>query len=228
MPMRNYHTFPETSWQAALIQKVTGRPTTRADKPWGRMATPITKRLYLSDVYTARIPGNLRRLGITHVVSAMEADVSESFDRGVLVMHVPIKDSPSTDLSMWFDRVVDFIGRALDSNRNHKVLVRCTCAMKSGYIDISDRYIVRKAYHGLPSSYVRIWWLQPTCALSRLLGMCKQSVLSLLQTSGFVTSLCYGHTIWNRRKDGGREKLSLTHFGHGEWVIDEKSPRARR
>lgn len=89
------------------------------------MATPITKRLYLSDVYTACIPGNLRRLGITHVVSAMEADVSESFDRGVLVMHVPIKDSPSTDLSMWFDRVVDFIGRALDSNRNHKVLVHC-------------------------------------------------------------------------------------------------------
>ena len=109
MPTHNYHTFHAIP------------PC--AHKPWERMATLITKRLFLSNIFTARIPGNLNLLGITHVVSTMEADVSRSFDREVLVMHVPIKDTPSTDLSMWFDRVVEFIGRALDSNRNHKVLV---------------------------------------------------------------------------------------------------------
>ena len=31
------------------------------------------------------------RLGITHVVSAIQADVSEHFDRRILVMDVPIK-----------------------------------------------------------------------------------------------------------------------------------------
>ena len=66
-----------------------------------------------------------------------------SLDRGVPVIHVPIKDTPPTHrpLDVVFDCVVEFIGRALDNDRNHRALVVCyTCAMKLGYIDISDRY----------------------------------------------------------------------------------------
>ena len=56
--------------------------------------------------------------------------MSKHFDRGIPVMHVPIKDAPNADLLVWFDRVVEFIARALDGDRNHKVLVCCTCVMK--------------------------------------------------------------------------------------------------
>ena len=54
--------------------------------------------LYLSDFFTACTPRNLQRLSITHVVSAIQADLSKHFDRGILVMHVSIKDTPNADL----------------------------------------------------------------------------------------------------------------------------------
>ncbi|KAL4065958.1 protein-tyrosine phosphatase-like protein [Scleroderma yunnanense] len=141
--------FPATSWQAALIQKVVkGRPQTYANSgPCGRVATPITKRLYLSDLFTARTPGNLKRLGITHVVSAIEADVSQHFDKGVVVMHVPIKDTSDTNIAIWFDRVVEFIGKVLDTDKNNKVLVHCAQGISRSAILVCA-YLVATTHMG--------------------------------------------------------------------------------
>ncbi|KAH7881775.1 phosphatases II [Phlebopus sp. FC_14] len=117
--------FPAASWQSALIKKTTNRRPNDADQTYGRLATPISPRLYLSDLYTARAPGNLARMGITHVVSALEADLRAELGDGVVTMHVPIRDSSDTDITKWFDEVVRFIRDALDADERNKVLVHC-------------------------------------------------------------------------------------------------------
>ena len=89
--------------------------------------------------FTARAPRNLQRFGITHVVSAIQADVSKHFDRRILVMHVPIKGIPNAELLAWFDRVVELIARALDGNENHKVLV-CHQVRSITRIEVLARY----------------------------------------------------------------------------------------
>ncbi|KAI6126474.1 protein-tyrosine phosphatase-like protein, partial [Pisolithus croceorrhizus] len=116
--------FPPASWQYALIHR-TGRHPKCAGQPLGRVATPITQRLYLSDAFTACARGNLENLGVTHVVSAVETDLSTVFGEGIVVMHVPVKDSSDVDISKWFDAVVEFIQEALDAHEQNKVLVHC-------------------------------------------------------------------------------------------------------
>ncbi|KAG0699916.1 protein-tyrosine phosphatase-like protein [Suillus ampliporus] len=117
--------FPSTSWQSSLIQKTTSRrPRNDADPSHGRAATPITPRLYLTDYYTAHTPGNLARLGVTHVVSAIEFDITGVFPPHVQVLHVPVHDSAEEQICKWFDPVVKFIKEALDKE-DTKVLVHC-------------------------------------------------------------------------------------------------------
>jgi atypical dual specificity phosphatase len=116
--------FPASSWQSSLIQKTTSRrPRNSSDDTHGRVVSTITPRLYLSDLYTARAAGNLKRLGITHIVSAIEVDVRKDFGDKVTVMHVPIRDDASADIAQWFDKVVKFIQDALNADESHKVLV---------------------------------------------------------------------------------------------------------
>ncbi|KAI6008980.1 protein-tyrosine phosphatase-like protein [Pisolithus marmoratus] len=112
------YVFPPASWQSALIQK-TGKG---AGQPLECVATQITRRLYLSDAFTARAR-NLKTLGVTHIVSALEANLA--FDEGIVVMRVPVKDSADADISKWFDAVVKFIQDALDAHEQNKVLVHC-------------------------------------------------------------------------------------------------------
>lgn len=130
--------FPASSWQHSLIKKTTHRrPKNSRDDTHGRVATTITPRLYLSDLHTARAPGNLERIGITHIVSALEVDVRRDFGESVTVMHVPIRDDVNTDIAQWFDEVVKFIQDALDADEKNKVLVSrhdslggvCRCKM---------------------------------------------------------------------------------------------------
>lgn len=117
--------FPATSWQAALIRTIRNRRPRNETQRYGHGATLVSARLYLSDLSTVQAPGTLRYLGITHVVSALEADVSRSFDTSVVFMHVPIRDSLDTDIARWFDCVVNFIYGALAANQRNRVLVHC-------------------------------------------------------------------------------------------------------
>ncbi|KAF8557700.1 phosphatases II [Imleria badia] len=118
--------FPASSWQSSFLQKTTARrPRNSSHDTHGRVVSTITPRLYLSDLYSARAAGNLERLGITHIVSAVEADVRKDFGDNVTVMHVPIRDEMNADIAQWFDKVVKFIKDALDADEQHKVLVHC-------------------------------------------------------------------------------------------------------
>ncbi|KAG2150272.1 protein-tyrosine phosphatase-like protein [Suillus bovinus] len=117
--------FPSTSWQSSLIQKTTSRrQRSDTDPSHGRAATPITSRLYLTDYHTARTPDNLARLGITHVVSAIEFDITDVFPPHIQVLHVPVRDAVEEQICRWFDPVVEFIKKALDKE-DAKVLVHC-------------------------------------------------------------------------------------------------------
>ncbi|KAG6381484.1 hypothetical protein JVT61DRAFT_65 [Boletus reticuloceps] len=119
--------FPASTWQSSLKQKsTTRRPRNNSDNSHGRVISTITPRLYLSDLYSARTAGNLERLGITHIVSAVEADVRKDFGDNVTVMHVPIRDDVDVNITQWFDKVVKFIKDALDADEQHKVLVSGT------------------------------------------------------------------------------------------------------
>lgn len=116
--------FPSSRWQSSLVQKTTlRRPRNSLDNTHGRVVSTITPRLYLSDLYSARAAGNLDRLGITHIVSAIEIDVRKDFGDKATVMHVPIRDDMCADISQWFDKVVKFIRDALNADERHKVLV---------------------------------------------------------------------------------------------------------
>ena len=149
--------FPASSWQTSLLQKTTTRrPRNSSNDSHGRVVSTITPRLYLSDLYSARAAaGNLERLGITHIVSAIEADVRRDFGDNVTVMHVPVRDEMNADITQWFDKVVKFIKDALDADEQHKVLVSghmlaWHCVTIRRWV---SRFIVFKAYPDLPPSF---------------------------------------------------------------------------
>jgi len=117
--------FPASSWQSSRTRNKRPSNTNDADLSHGRAVSTINPRLYLTDFYSARAEGTLQRLGVTHIVSAIEPDMRKDFGDGVTVMHVPIRDDVNTDIAQWFDRVVKFIQDALDADEKHRVLVHC-------------------------------------------------------------------------------------------------------
>lgn len=143
--------FPPTSWQSSLIQKTTSRrPRDDADQSHGRAATAITPRLYLTDYHTARTPDNLARLGITHVVSAIEFDITGVFPPHIQVLHVPVHDSVGEHICRWFDPVVEFIKEALDKE-DAKVLVHCFQGISRSPILICAYLVATTPMHALES-----------------------------------------------------------------------------
>ncbi|KAJ3549615.1 hypothetical protein NMY22_g807 [Coprinellus aureogranulatus] len=82
-------------------------PQAAPGKLWGRGASEITPRLYLSDLWTACNPEEMERLGITHIVSIFIAD------RGDANILAHLEESTK------------FIKDALDESEDNKVLVHC-------------------------------------------------------------------------------------------------------
>lgn len=141
--------FPSTSWQSSLIQKTTSRrPRNDEDPSHGRAATAITPRLYLTDYHTARTPGNLARLGVTHVVSAIDFDITDVFPPHVQVFHVPVRDLAEEQICGWFDPVVEFIKEALDKE-DTKVLVHCFQGISRSPILICAYLVATTPMHAL-------------------------------------------------------------------------------
>ena len=117
---------------------------------------------------------------------------------------------------MWFDRVVEFTARVLNSNRNHKVPV-CPALMN---MDIFTGYTARKAYHVLRSLCVRIRWLK--------LAWAHFEAIEYVQARRPIVSpdlgLRHQLVVWAYHL--GQEKRwreKSTRSGHGgEWVIEGK------
>jgi atypical dual specificity phosphatase len=110
------------NWRTALL---TTSPTDGGTgSRFGRSASLILPRLYLSDYFTARDDSELARLGITHVISVIEhhPTIPDSIvDRHKL--HVCIADRPDVDILLHLEETTEFIRLALAENKSNKVLV---------------------------------------------------------------------------------------------------------
>ncbi|TFY76795.1 hypothetical protein EWM64_g7219 [Hericium alpestre] len=118
--------FGAPTWQASLLstaQASSGKASKNSTK--GRAASQILPRLYLTDYFTARSEDNLKRLGITHVVSVIEhvPELPESLPE-LRRIHVPVLDRPEADILGHLDATTAFIQDALAENETNKVMVR--------------------------------------------------------------------------------------------------------
>lgn len=120
-------TFPTPQvtprWRSALVS------ATQNSQPgstrFGRVATLIIPRVYLSDYYTARDGDELSRLGITHVLSVLEQ--APSLPTLILdnhKLHVSLADQPNADILSQLESTTTFIREALAENETNTVLVR--------------------------------------------------------------------------------------------------------
>ncbi|KAF9054446.1 protein-tyrosine phosphatase-like protein [Panaeolus papilionaceus] len=108
---------------ALTTQRIVGKGSRKA---FGRTASKITPRVYLSDYWTARNANKLLDLGITHVVSVIEPtpEIPEIIPQEN-VLHVAVDDLPEVDILSHLDETTDFIVAALKGNESNKVLVHC-------------------------------------------------------------------------------------------------------
>jgi len=90
----------------------------------GRLASPITPQLYLSDYWTARNVTKLDELGITHVVSVLhfvpKLPQCIPADRR---LHIKIDDDSEADILKHLEKTTTFIIAAISEDPENKVLV---------------------------------------------------------------------------------------------------------
>lgn len=89
---------------------------------YGRAASLILPRVYLSDFFTARDEKKMTELGITHMVSVMENTPTTM--PNMIRHHVPIADRWNEDILKYLDGTTEFIETALAENETNQVLVR--------------------------------------------------------------------------------------------------------
>ncbi|KAF8967678.1 protein-tyrosine phosphatase-like protein [Flammula alnicola] len=118
--------FPAQNWEKALTATRASRHKPPRNSGYGRLASRITSRLYLSDYYTAHDAEKLTMHGITHVISVIECkpNIPEIIphDR---ILHIPIADQPEANILEHLDATTTFIIKALEENESNKVLVHC-------------------------------------------------------------------------------------------------------
>ncbi|KAF8586031.1 phosphotyrosine protein, partial [Ramaria rubella] len=89
-----------------------------------RTASEVFPRLFIADAHTARTPTILSTLGITHVLSILEAHVLFPPALALQTLHVHLADTPAADLLSQLPRTTAFIAAALQDTRA-RVLVHC-------------------------------------------------------------------------------------------------------
>lgn|ERR1700722_1038885 len=110
-------------WRRSLVPI----PTTSRNLSFGRTASLILPRLYLSDYFTAQNDQVLASLEITHVVSVLEhpPTLPDSIPAAHR-LHIRIPDVFSANILIHFEETTEFIRRALDESESNTVLV-CAC-----------------------------------------------------------------------------------------------------
>ena len=116
--------FPSQHWRAALR---TTRLAASIENPRPEFdcgASEIIDRVFLSDYGTACNARELKRLGITHVISVI--DFAPRLPSSIVLenrLHIRIRDSTDEDLLKYMGRTTEFIKSALEENSENKVLV---------------------------------------------------------------------------------------------------------
>jgi len=116
--------FPASNWDKAFAATGALRGARNAGV-FGRVASQITPRLYLSDYWTARDGEKLDALGITHAVSVI--DFVPQLPKVILEdrrLHISLIDNSQADILSHLETTTAFILAALAENETNKVLVR--------------------------------------------------------------------------------------------------------
>jgi atypical dual specificity phosphatase len=88
------------------------------------IASLILPRLYLSDFTTAHDADQLERLGITHIVSLLQAAPTYPPSMAhIRKLHIAINDDSTEDILKHLPITTEFIRNALEENPDTKVLV---------------------------------------------------------------------------------------------------------
>ncbi|KDR80591.1 hypothetical protein GALMADRAFT_240917 [Galerina marginata CBS 339.88] len=116
--------FPAQNWEKALAPAKASLKGSSSG--YGRVASRIVSRLYLSDLWTATNSEKLSDLGITHVISVLEAKPTlPGFISEERRLHLCIADVAESDILQHLDTTTAFIRKALEENEVNKVLVHC-------------------------------------------------------------------------------------------------------
>ena len=86
----------------------------------------IIPNLYVGDIASAYNKGELQKLGITHVLTAV-LGVSPIFPNDFTYKNVPIRDIPGENIDTYFCQSNEFISKAIQSGG--KVFVHCICGV---------------------------------------------------------------------------------------------------
>eukprot|EP01062_Namystynia_karyoxenos_P063074 TRINITY_DN55898_c0_g1_i1.p2 TRINITY_DN55898_c0_g1~~TRINITY_DN55898_c0_g1_i1.p2 ORF type:complete len:248 (+),score=76.45 TRINITY_DN55898_c0_g1_i1:91-834(+) len=125
--------------------------------PAGSSASAVTPWLYLGPAEAAE-PGALRRLAITHVLSAAEGAAPPDPQGGVSRLHIALADSTEEPIAAVFQRAWDFIERGRASGG--KVLVHCSRGIsRSATLVIS--YLMRHQGLGLDAAFAVVQRARP-------------------------------------------------------------------
>jgi len=89
-----------------------------------RAASKVAPRLYLTCLATAKDTTQLANLGITHVVSAIEAAPTFSSTYPLRTLHISVSDYDGEDILSHLPSTTSFIRGALAESPKNRVLVR--------------------------------------------------------------------------------------------------------
>jgi atypical dual specificity phosphatase len=118
--------FPAPKWRTSLAS-VSNQRDDASNPRFGRAASLIVPRVYLSDYFTARDTESLNRFGITHVISVLEQDTNiPDCIPAEHKLHIRIPDHADANILVHLDRTTEFITSALAENDSNKVLVSVT------------------------------------------------------------------------------------------------------
>lgn len=106
---------------------------------WTLQANEVSDRIYVSDLYTATSKTALTDLGITHVISILQNEVTLPVAvKSHLQLH--LADVPKSNILQHFNETTHFIRDALSSSEDHRVLVHCVWGM-SRSVSVAIAYL---------------------------------------------------------------------------------------
>eukprot|EP00929_Paragymnodinium_shiwhaense_P090959 TRINITY_DN51028_c0_g1_i1.p1 TRINITY_DN51028_c0_g1~~TRINITY_DN51028_c0_g1_i1.p1 ORF type:complete len:268 (+),score=50.90 TRINITY_DN51028_c0_g1_i1:206-1009(+) len=109
--------------------------------------------LYLACRYESDDLEFLKQHGITHILNvALECDPTPEVQEACKVLHIPVRESPLTDIRAHFDEAFAFIDEAR-KDEGGRVLVHCfegrnrSASFVLGYLMITEKWLLGKAFH---------------------------------------------------------------------------------
>ncbi|KAG8810957.1 hypothetical protein FRC17_002689, partial [Serendipita sp. 399] len=104
-----------------------------------REASQILPNLYLSDAISARWGDTLERLGVTHIVCALEEPVTYPRTKhDIKILYIPVSDEVTTDLFSYFESATEFITDAIGKT-------------EIGFVNLEDMQALRDVANVLES-----------------------------------------------------------------------------